>query len=167
MASAIAPSFSRVSDLRRTETVLLAIEYSLEHCTRPLSWYGTSSACLLNGEKVLRLWFTGRLANCKRRWQRPLYCLISHFDTVHTRCWWSMMAPADERCDRHIIALSHSLNTAISPVGYPSTEPQLLRCHRRRSAKRDTLDTTCDTQSFAYNHRTLPQQCGENTGKSG
>src|SRR5438445_8921413 len=28
MASAIAPSFSRVSDLSRTETVLLAIEYS-------------------------------------------------------------------------------------------------------------------------------------------
>ena len=59
----------------------------------------------------------------KWRWQRPLYWFIGHFDTVHTRCWRSMMAPADERYDCHIIALSHRLNTAVSPIGHPATEP--------------------------------------------
>src|SRR5262245_47522681 len=67
-----------------------------------------------------------------------------------------MMAPADERCDRRIIALSHRLNTAISSVGHPATETEPPRCSDRRGAKRDTLDTPCDVQPFAYDHRIPP-----------
>src|SRR5262249_9272159 len=108
-------------------------------------------------ERVLQLWFTGRLANCKWLWQCTLYYLIGHFDTVHTRCRRSMMAPADERCDCRIIALSHRLNATVGPVGHPATETEPPRGGDRRGAKRDSLDTSYDVQPFAYDHRISPR----------
>ena len=89
-------------------------------------------------------------------WQRAVYRLIGHFDAVDPGCRWTLMAPADERCNPRLIPLSYCLDTAVGPIGHPASETQHLRCRDRRGTKSNSLDTPHDVQPFAYAHAIYP-----------
>jgi len=42
-----------------------------------------------------------------------------------------MMAPTDERGNSRLVPLGYRLDTAVSPIGYPSSETQYTRCRNR------------------------------------